>query len=67
MGVTESGMASIVRTRGNKDVHVILRGGKNGPNYFKENVVEAKERMEKDRKGEYPAVMIDCSRKYNYL
>jgi 3-deoxy-7-phosphoheptulonate synthase len=33
MGVTEQGLAAIVKTTGNKDVHVILRGGSKGPNY----------------------------------
>jgi 3-deoxy-7-phosphoheptulonate synthase len=33
MGVTEAGMAAIVKTSGNKDVHIILRGGSGGPNY----------------------------------
>ncbi|KAF8259683.1 hypothetical protein EI94DRAFT_1902796 [Lactarius quietus] len=36
MGVTEQGIASIVKTRGNQDVHVILRGGTKGPNYSAE-------------------------------
>jgi len=33
MGINSQGMASIVRTTGNKDCHVILRGGSGGPNY----------------------------------
>ena len=33
MGVTEQGLAAIVATRGNPDTHVILRGGRGGPNY----------------------------------
>lgn len=33
MGINSQGMASIVRTSGNKDCHVILRGGSGGPNY----------------------------------
>jgi 3-deoxy-7-phosphoheptulonate synthase len=32
-GVTEQGLAGIVSTRGNQDCHVILRGGRDGPNY----------------------------------
>ena len=38
MGVTEQGLAAIVVTRGNRDCHVILRGGKSGPNYDAEHV-----------------------------
>lgn len=33
LGINSQGMASIVRTSGNKDCHVILRGGSGGPNY----------------------------------
>jgi 3-deoxy-7-phosphoheptulonate synthase len=33
MGMTKMGMAAIFETRGNDDAHVILRGGKKGPNY----------------------------------
>ena len=33
MGMTKMGMAAIFETRGNDDCHVILRGGKKGPNY----------------------------------
>jgi 3-deoxy-7-phosphoheptulonate synthase len=33
LGVTEQGLGAIVRTRGNPDCHVILRGGQSGPNY----------------------------------
>jgi 3-deoxy-7-phosphoheptulonate synthase len=38
LGVTEQGLAGIVTTKGNPDCHVILRGGKNGPNYDAENI-----------------------------
>jgi 3-deoxy-7-phosphoheptulonate synthase len=33
LGVTDQGLAAIVTTRGNRDTHVILRGGNDGPNY----------------------------------
>jgi len=33
MSVTEQGQAAIVETRGNRDTHVILRGGRTGPNF----------------------------------
>ncbi len=38
LSVTEQGLAAIVVTRGNRDTHVILRGGRNGPNYDAEGV-----------------------------
>ena len=38
LGVTEQGLAGIVATTGNRDCHVILRGGRPGPNYDAANV-----------------------------
>ena len=67
MGVTEQGLAAIVKTRGNKDVHVILRGGTKGPNYASEYVRKAAEDIERKAKiarDEKPfgSIMVDCSR-----
>jgi 3-deoxy-7-phosphoheptulonate synthase len=59
MGVTEQGLASIVKTRGNKDVHVILRGGTKGPNYASEHVTDAAKTIMKKR--EWASIMVDCS------
>ena len=70
MGVTEQGLAAIVKTRGNKDVHVILRGGTKGPNFASEHVRKAVEIIEKKKgSGEddhkpFASIMIDCSRKF---
>ncbi|KAI0270747.1 3-deoxy-7-phosphoheptulonate synthase [Gloeopeniophorella convolvens] len=61
MGVTEQGIAAIVKTRGNQDVHVILRGGTNGPNYTSEHVREAAASIAKARSQYHPSIMIDCS------
>ncbi|TCD69012.1 hypothetical protein EIP91_009234, partial [Steccherinum ochraceum] len=62
MGVTEQGLAAIVKTRGNQDVHVILRGGTKGPNYSEEHVRDAVAQIEKARKGKgFASVMVDCS------
>jgi 3-deoxy-7-phosphoheptulonate synthase len=67
MGVTEQGLAAIVKTRGNKDVHVILRGGSKGPNYESEHVKAAAKAIEKARPQYKPSVMIDCSREHPRL
>lgn len=64
MGVTEQGLAAIVKTRGNQDVHVILRGGTKGPNYASEHVRAASKSIEKARPTNHASVMIDCSRKH---
>ncbi|KAJ2934743.1 hypothetical protein H1R20_g2343, partial [Candolleomyces eurysporus] len=61
MGVTEQGLASIVKTRGNQNLHVILRGGTSGPNYSAEHVAKVVSDIEKKRKEKFASVMIDCS------
>lgn len=38
LSVTEQGLAAIVTTRSNPDCHVILRGGRGGPNYDTDTV-----------------------------
>jgi 3-deoxy-7-phosphoheptulonate synthase len=59
LSVTKQGLAAIVSTRGNPACHVILRGGKTGPNYSSEHVTEAVKALE--QAGQRPHVMIDCS------
>jgi 3-deoxy-7-phosphoheptulonate synthase len=62
MGINDQGMAAIVKTNGNKDVHVILRGGTHGPNYAKEHVQAALADMRKKRSHDpHASIMIDCS------
>jgi len=59
MGVTEQGLASIVKTRGNQDVHLILRGGTKGPNFSSEHIKEAAKVISKKR--DFASIMVDCS------
>ena len=40
-GVTTAGAAAVVTTAGNPDTHVILRGGRSGPNYSSSHVTKA--------------------------
>jgi 3-deoxy-7-phosphoheptulonate synthase len=40
-GVTHNGAAAVVTTAGNPDTHVILRGGRGGPNYEPSDVAKA--------------------------
>jgi 3-deoxy-7-phosphoheptulonate synthase len=40
-GVTAAGAAAVVTTGGNPDTHVILRGGRSGPNYASSHVSKA--------------------------
>jgi len=59
MSVTEQGLAAIVVTRGNRDTHVILRGGSGGPNYDADSVRRAIAALEAG--GATPRLMIDAS------
>jgi 3-deoxy-7-phosphoheptulonate synthase len=59
MSVTEQGLAAIVETRGNRDTHVILRGGATGPNYSPELVTQTLEAVASA--GHPRRVMIDAS------
>ena len=58
MGMTKMGQAAIFETRGNQDVHIILRGGKT-PNYSAADVDAACKALEVS--GIAPQVMVDVS------
>jgi len=59
LGVSNEGRASIVTTTGNPDGHIVLRGGKQGPNYDKAHV-DAIAKLLSDHKL-LPYMMVDCS------
>ena len=59
LGVTEQGLAGIVSTKGNRDCHLILRGGTSGSNYDAESVDRALAALRAARLR--PTVMIDTS------
>ncbi|KAJ0395264.1 hypothetical protein ATCC90586_003971 [Pythium insidiosum] len=59
LGLNEHGLASIVMTKGNRDCHVILRGGSHGPNYEVEHIDKAAAML---AKADQPSkIMVDCS------
>ena len=58
LSVHKNGQVAIVQTKGNKDCHIILRGGK-APNYDAASVASACQELEKAK---LPArLMVDCS------
>ncbi|KAI7860308.1 3-deoxy-7-phosphoheptulonate synthase [Circinella umbellata] len=59
LSVTKQGLSAIVQTQGNDSCHVIVRGGKMGPNYDGEHVKEAAKALEKAKLS--ARIMIDCS------
>ena len=44
-GITDDGRAAIFETSGNRDCHVVLRGGLNGPNYDAGSVADTLDRL----------------------
>ncbi|MBP6781187.1 MAG: 3-deoxy-7-phosphoheptulonate synthase [Ottowia sp.] len=58
LSVHKNGQVAIVHTDGNKDCHVILRGGK-APNYDAESVTAACKELEAAKLP--PTLMVDCS------
>jgi len=59
LGINRDGRTSIVRTTGNPDVHLVLRGGSHKPNYYPDDIRHAEEMLEKS--GLFPTMMVDCS------
>lgn len=59
LSVTKQGVSAIVSTSGNESCHLILRGGKTGPNYAKADIEAAAEMLREQNLIE--SVMIDCS------
>ncbi|MBV8772649.1 MAG: 3-deoxy-7-phosphoheptulonate synthase [Deltaproteobacteria bacterium] len=58
LGITQDGLTAIVRTSGNPDTHVVLRGGKS-PNYDAHSIEECCRLLRTARLE--PRVMVDCS------
>lgn len=59
IGINDKGFISIIKTKGNLNTHLILRGGNNGPNYYKNNINLYCQLMA--RKGIASKIMVDCS------
>ncbi|MFM1798094.1 MAG: hypothetical protein RLZZ117_372 [Cyanobacteriota bacterium] len=59
LGISQQGHAAIVSTTGNPDGHLVLRGGKGGPNYQLEAVEAAAAQLA--REGLPARLLVDCS------
>ena len=59
LGVTDTGSAAIVHTKGNKDAHVILRGGKGSPNYYSKDIESSSNLLR--NKNLVESLVVDCS------
>ena len=59
LGMNEDGVTSIVRTNGNPDAHVVLRGGRAMTNYDAASIKAAEEKLLAEKLP--PVLMVDCS------
>jgi 3-deoxy-7-phosphoheptulonate synthase len=59
LGINDDGMTCIIVTKGNPWGHLILRGGRDAPNYSPEQIAAAMSRMEEA--GPPGRLMVDCS------
>ncbi|SEA13134.1 3-deoxy-D-arabinoheptulosonate-7-phosphate synthase [Desulfuromusa kysingii] len=64
LGINKDGHSSIVHTAGNPDVHLVLRGGDNAPNYYPKDVQRAARLLSK--KALPTSIMVDCSHANSY-
>lgn len=59
LGIDPEGKTCMVQTKGNPWGHLILRGGRSGPNYDPASLKDAAERLNKA--GLSPRFLVDCS------
>ncbi|MFO7578015.1 MAG: 3-deoxy-7-phosphoheptulonate synthase [Pelovirga sp.] len=64
LGINREGRSSIVQTSGNRNVHIVLRGGNERPNYYPEDIAETAALLE--QKGLPRSIMVDCSHANSY-
>lgn len=58
-GVDDHGQPALIHANGNPDTHLVLRGGRGGPNYQPESVRAAVEALRSQ--GISPGLIVDCS------
>ncbi len=59
LGIDQEGMTSIIKTAGNPDGHLVLRGGRDGVNYHPVHTADAAAKLK--AAGVPSAIMVDCS------
>ncbi len=59
LGIDQDGFTSVVRTTGNTDGHVVLRGGRLQTNYDAKSIQEAEAKLAQAKLP--PILMVDCS------
>ena len=59
LGINNEGLSSAIQTSGNRNLHLVLRGGNNGPNYDAVSIHKAAESLASE--GLPETIMIDCN------
>ena len=59
LGIDQEGFTSVVRTTGNEDAHVVLRGGNTRPNFDADSIADAAAKLTAAKLP--PVLMVDCS------
>ena len=59
LGIGLDAVAASVRTKGNRDCHLVLRGGAKGPNFSSAHIAESEQLLQKA--GLPPAILVDAS------
>ncbi len=59
LGIDQDGVTSIVRTAGNPDAHIVLRGGRAQTNFDAASIRAAEEKLKAEKLP--PVLMVDCS------
>jgi len=59
LGINPDGMTAVIKTRGNPDRHIVLRGGGGETNFSPEHIARAAEIVQEE--GIARPVMVDCS------
>ncbi len=59
LGINNEGLSSAIQTSGNRNLHLVLRGGSNGPNYDAVSIHKASEFLASE--GLPEVIMIDCN------
>jgi 3-deoxy-7-phosphoheptulonate synthase len=58
LGITQDGIAAVIRTSGNPDTHVVLRGGRK-PNFDADSIEQCRQML--SGAALEPRMMVDCS------
>ena len=64
LGINFEGRSSIVQTSGNPNVHIVLRGGNDAPNYSREDIIKTANLLKQNKLPS--AIMVDCSHANSY-